>query len=111
VKNLAAVAMANNHTDWMRTVYADKKLEPYARQLAGIVSARFSNRGCASFYDVDATAFLDLTSNDIGNLRRQLMEKGYLRALPTGGNCRPQYQLTFGPAPQRAKADSEEEAA
>lgn len=83
--------------DWMRQAYKDKALEPRARQLCGVIAARFSNGGDrASFFDSDAIAFIDLTVADVARLRKQLEAKGYLRKAPSAGNGKPRYQLCFG---------------
>jgi hypothetical protein len=83
---------------WRDRVLDDPHVSTPAKQLAVIIAKRLcaDNPGYAAFYDTDAAAFIDGSSDDIGKLRRELQAKGFLKPLQMNGanNCKPAYRLT-----------------
>jgi hypothetical protein len=80
--------------NWINNVAADAALSPAARQLAGIIADKFAaSANRASFFDSDATAFLNLPSGGIRKLRHELQRRGFLVELLPYNGGKPSYAL------------------
>ena len=82
---------------WLHHVRQDPKLSAGSKRLASVLLQRFassSHGGHATFYDDAAACIIGLSSREIGILRQELTQAGYLPQLRFG-NSAPAYRLVW----------------